>query len=252
LNFLAKEFEDFLNHTGRAVLPWDWDYPKEMLSLSDPPFFITYVGNPVWTKQKGLAVVGARTPSIWTQNWLQANLKQVLKECSIFTVSGAARGVDQLAHLISIRELCPTVAVLPAGARECYPADFKNWYSAVVKSGGAIVSEFLPKQVMQKSHFGRRNRLIAAFSCLTLIVQARLRSGTLLTAKHAIEQGKPLGVLPSHPLDVGYTGSMQLLEEGASWVIGFDDVIAFLKSEGVHSRSAASNLPNPLVGSLEV
>lgn len=247
---LEQEFENFLNHQGKFLLPWDPLYPKEFRRLSDAPFVISYLGHPVWTSLKGLAVVGARTPSIWTQNWLHENLKQALKECSIFTVSGAARGVDQLCHLISIRANCPTVAVLPAGLQSCYPKDFKKWYAGVIEGGGAVLSEYSPGQVMQKSHFGSRNRLISALSCLTLIVQARIRSGTLLTAKHAIEQGRPLGVLPSHPCDVGYGGSMQLLEEGASWVLGFQDIVAFLRAEGVRSGSVDHQELPPLVDSL--
>jgi DNA processing protein len=112
------------------------------------------------------------------------------------------------------------------------------------------MSEYSPMEPMAKWNFARRNRLISAISQITLIVQANQRSGTILTAKHAIEQGRPLGVVPSHPMDVSYAGSMYLISEGAYWVLSHHDIVSQFRSEVSYTDSGDSLGRTPLVDGL--
>ncbi len=247
INEYIDAIKSFIQSGGQFLFPWDPLYPESFFAMNDAPYCLSYHGHPIWKLKKGLAIVGSRSPTLWTQKWMQQNLGPALQQLQIFTISGAARGVDQLAHVISIRSDTPTVAILPSGIQNCYPTDFKKWFDPIIKGGGAIVSEYSPVERLVKWNFARRNRLISALSEVTLIVQANLRSGTILTAKHAIEQGRPLGVVPSHPTDTTYAGSMYLISEGAYWVLSQHDIVSQFRSEVLYTDSGEALVGTPLV-----
>jgi DNA processing protein len=207
------------------------DYPSRLLCLNEIPFFLSYIGTPVWLEKEALAIVGSREPSEISENWCESELPKTLRELPIFSVSGGARGVDQIAHRISVRLQKPTVALVPSGLLDIYPETLQALATSIRENKGALVSEFMPRVRMQKSFFQRRNRLIAGFSLGCLIIEARKNSGTMITAKQVIEQSKPLFVLPSHPLDSGARGGLDLLSEGATPVRDAQDLTMFIRSE---------------------
>ena len=260
-NSVAQFQEDGI----RFTFPGAWDYPKMLLGIPYSPVFLTYKGLPVWTQGYGVSVVGSRQPTLVTERWCEQELPSVLQQPELFSVSGGAHGVDQITHRISIREKRPTVALLPAGLRKIYPPDFVGWEASILENGGALVSEFSPELGMQKHHFDQRNRLISGLSLATIIIQARRKSGTLLTARHCVEQNRPLFVVPSHPSDVLYRGGLDLLSEGAQMVVDGQDLLIFLSAEISYScqnfirrdelsKSQAGRLQSlqlPLVGDAE-
>lgn len=193
------------------------DYPKMLYELSRPPVFLSYRGHACWEETALISVVGSRQPTDEALQWMDIYLKDIVAQ-GVGVVSGAARGVDQRAHRISIMAQSPTVAFLPSGLDRIYPSGFRCWIDSVRDVGGAVVSEYMPDSEMRKHYFHERNRLICRMGRLLLVVQARARSGSLMTAQHAIEQGQPVGAVPWGPMSIEGVGTNQLLADGATLV----------------------------------
>jgi DNA processing protein len=189
-------------------------YPEEFKLLVDPPLVFSYLGQPIWTQDK-IAIVGSRHPSQKTLWWLRKELGTVLSKYNLVSVSGGAIGVDQLAHQTSVDLKMPTIAILPSGIRNIYPKNFTSLSEDILNNGGCLLSEFQDQLSVYKHHFSHRNRLIAALGKVSIIVEAREKSGTSMTAHRALEMGKDLFVVPGHPLDESFHGSLQLLKMGA-------------------------------------
>ncbi|OYZ13572.1 MAG: hypothetical protein B7Y39_17355 [Bdellovibrio sp. 28-41-41] len=189
-------------------------YPEEFKLLTDPPLVFSYLGQPIWVQEK-IAIVGSRHPSQKTLWWLRKELGTLLSKYNLVSVSGGAIGVDQLAHQASVDLKMPTIAILPSGIRNIYPKNFSSLSDEILKNGGCVLSEFQDQLSVRKHHFSHRNRLIAALGKVSIIVEAREKSGTSITAHRALELGKDLFVVPGHPLDESFHGSLQLLKMGA-------------------------------------
>ena len=208
------------------IYPGHVDYPQNFYKLPNPPLFLTYEGQPVWKNHKCLSVVGSREPTDRALKWMETHLKSVFLE--VCSVSGGARGIDQKAHNISLRIKRPTTAFLPSGLRRIYPQSLSTWSNEIIEIGGAIVSEFLPHTMMRKEHFHQRNRLIASISDTLLIVEARLKSGSLLTANLASNIDQLIAVLPSFPDDIQTQGNVKLLLEGIQPVACSKDLLSLI------------------------
>ena len=242
LPVLRSYLEKFCELGVQFCYPGAWDYPTSLETIPTPPVFLSYKGSPVWLQQWGLAIVGSRQPNKVTELWCERELPYLVQADDIFTVSGGAYGVDQIAHRLSLRSQRPTVAVLPSGLQKMYPASLQDWEDEVLRYGGALVSEFWPDRGMEKHFFDQRNRLISGLALGTLILQARRKSGTLLTARHCVEQNRPLFVVPSHPLDALSRGGLDLLAEGAQWIFDGRDLASSLSAEISIARQKSQNL----------
>ena len=183
------------------------DYPEVFMKLNCRPAVLFYIGHPIWKTHNLISVVGSRVPQMQSLQWLESALnKEILARHKLCIVSGGARGVDQKAHQIGLRSETPTAVLLPSGLRNIYPKHFEEWVPPIVSKGGCVVSQFLPSQRMEKRNFRERNRLIAALSPFTLLIECRRRSGTMLTAQYAMEFGNELGVMPTFPGESGMGG----------------------------------------------
>lgn len=207
------------------------DYPRQFVNLTEPAFLLRVLGKPIWKNNHGFAVVGSREPSSLSLQWMEEHLAPAIESLNLFTISGGARGVDQKLHSLSLRKESPTVAFLPSGLKKIYPDSLSFWTSMILEKGGALISEYEDNQEMLKHHFLARNRLIAGLGVATLVIEARKKSGTLITARQAMEQGKPVLVLPSHPLDSRARGGLDLICEGATPIRDAEDLCVFLESE---------------------
>jgi len=206
-------------------------FPKEYLFLEEVPYLLRLRGSPVWLALPGLAVVGHREPSSASLRWMDEHLASFLRKTPCFSVSGGARGVDQKTHFLSLQTERPTVVLLPSGLDRIYPSSLQAWMEDILASGGAFLSEYEDHQIMEKHFFAQRNRLISGLGKATFIIEARRRSGTLLTAREALEQSRPLWILPGHPLDVHAQGSLDLLINGATPIIDATDLSLLFESE---------------------
>lgn len=248
--------DQYLNHSSwqqagyQFVPPSDADFPESFRMLQDPPRGIFVWGDPKVLSLNHLAVVGSREPTVSSIAWLEAELLQFLElQPGVGIASGGARGVDQCSHRMALRAGRPTLVFVPSGFQQLYPRDLSQWVDLVLRKGGAFVSEYEPGTRMQKSYFGERNRLISAVSKAVLVVEARRRSGTLLTARAAADQARAVFVLPGSPYDLQFMGSLDLLTEGATMIRDAQELSDFFRVEikesyfDIHDTSTASVPP---------
>ena len=239
----AKITLDSFSKNGISWMhPFSPQYPHYLLYIDDPPVFLTYRGSPAWLKLKTLSVVGSREPSVIGISWLEEHLSAYVKKSPRVIVSGAARGIDQAAHSVALRAGVPTVAFLPSGIDNFYPKDFKFWLPEIIETGGAVVSEYLPDQPMLSRHFHRRNRLIVGLSQILLVVEAKRRSGSRMSAGLALNSGRDVAVVPGSPLDPQYGGNLDLLYNGAYLVRDSED-LHFLMTNKIHEFERQISLP---------
>ena len=223
--------EELKEKQVHLLYPGHPDYPRSFLELSSPPMALLYRGSPCWKNESRLlSVVGSREPQEVSLLWMEEHLAPLIKEEEVVIVSGGARGIDKKAHWLALRQEKPTLVFLPSGLENPYPAQVQDWLGEVFRCQGAVVSEFPLDASMRKCHFPQRNRLIAQISPTTLVVEARQRSGSMITAQRAVEQNREVITLPAFPLDFPFQGNVQLLFDGASMVRDFADLRALFKA----------------------
>ena len=217
--------------------PFQWilfgceDYPESFYCMMDPPLILTVVGDKPWLQAPCLSVVGSRKPTSDSLKWIDQELGDFVSQQPLVLVSGGALGVDQAVHSLALRKKIPTVVFLPSGLGPIYPETLKDWIRAIIDGGGSLISEYPLQQRMAKGFFHHRNRLIAQMGVTTLVIQAAAKSGTIMTGHLAAEAGRPLWVLPGHPLHSAYHGNLKLLQEGATLVTGAQDLSLFFQVE---------------------
>lgn len=224
---LACKESDKPNPLRKRILYGDPLYPENFYKMEDPPWALSIWGEPVWRTHRLLSVVGSRECSSKSLLWMQDHLPSFIDQ-RWSLVSGGARGVDQEAHGICIRKRRPTVVFLPSGLNQLYPRALNSWRAAIQESGSCFVSEFPDDFEVRKYAFSFRNRLIAALGEALLVVEARDKSGSLMTGHIALEMGRCTFTLPTHPRDLGSVGNLKLLELGAQWVRGASDLSEYL------------------------
>lgn len=198
----------------RRVDTCDPEYPDRFWDLEEPPASFYISGTLEALNRPVLGVVGSRDVSLMAEAWMRKHLPQVARMSVI--VSGGALGVDECAHRVSMECGEPTIVVLPSGLKRPYPSRWGLDRERVIGDGGAIISELTPDAPMRRSHFEKRNRLIAALSDVILIVEGQRRSGTSITARHAQILGRAIGVVPWFPGDPRGDLGLELLCQGAA------------------------------------
>lgn len=192
----------------KFVFYGDRDYPLALRRMSDPPLALSYQGNLQGLYPDAVSIVGSREPHDFSKEWMQSELYTFLKTHRPSVISGGARGVDHKAHLMATLLDIPTVVVLPSGLAKKYPT---HWDDSQWKKKPVIfVSEMLLSEKISKKNFSSRNRLIAAWGMVTIIVEAHKRSGTLITAHHALAEDRALWIVPGHPMMPSFAGSLEL------------------------------------------
>ncbi|MEC7120240.1 MAG: DNA-processing protein DprA [Pseudomonadota bacterium] len=225
----------------------DADYPKQLRQIDDPPPFLFVRGDRSCLIQPQVAVVGSRKPSP-SGTQIARQFAAALVEQGLWVTSGLAHGIDTEAHLGALSMVGGrTIAVLGTGIDVCYPSNQRGLYDRIVSEGGLIVSEFLPDTRPQSYYFPRRNRIVSGLSLGTLVVEAALKSGSLITARLAAEQGRLVFAVPGHIQNPQAQGCHQLIRDGAILVDHPDQILEDLQlprrwhaAEAVQSVDAAS------------
>ncbi len=240
LNFIytAEEYKsakEYIQNLERYDINYSYpqrsNYPVEFLKMKEPPLFFEYRGAPLWNRINFLSVVGSRNIHSVTEQWLKQHLTDFIRSENVGVVSGGATGVDQLAHLIAIKNKVPTVFILPSGLLHLYPKSLLQIKNMGPNENVCFISEFEINQQLHKSHFYFRNRLIAALGKLTFVAQASLKSGSLLTVHHCLEMGKPVLTIPAHPEMNDFDGNLKLLFDGAYSIRNFEDLLDYWRAE---------------------
>lgn len=190
-----------------------------------------------------LAVVGSRQASPYGLR-IAERLARELSETGFCIVSGLARGIDTAAHQGALAGKGKTVAVLGSGLQEIYPPENRTLADAIVEKGGAVISEFSLNAPPLPENFPRRNRIISGLSLGVLVVEADEKSGALITANFALEQGREVFACPG-PMDSALSrGCHRLIQQGAKLVSGVEDIFEELKIPLAHRLSQEPTLPD--------
>lgn len=205
---------------ARLIVLGDADYPGMLAAVDPPPPLLWALGDAALIARPCIAVVGARIASAGGQR-IARGLSQQLGEAGHVVVSGLARGIDGAAHSGALPT--GTVAVLGGAVDDVYPPDNADLYAQIVDQG-CVVSESPMGARAQAKDFPRRNRIISGLSRGVIVVEAELRSGSLITARLAGEQGRDVFAVPGSPLDPRSRGPNELLRQGAILCEGLEDV----------------------------
>lgn len=211
---------------GSMLVLGENGYPALLAELPDPPGALAVLGDPCHLAARSVAVVGARNASINGQR-VAATLAAELARAGLGVVSGLARGVDAAAHGGALDAGGITVAAVAGGIDKPYPPEHAGLQKRIAE-GGAVLAEAPLGTEPQARHFPRRNRLIAGLSLGVVVVEAAPKSGSLLTARLALEQGRELFAVPGSPLDPRARGANDLIRQGAHLTESADDVLANL------------------------
>lgn len=195
---------------------FDSDFPESLRCIENGPSLLTYWGDLNFSKGTTLSVVGSRHPTALSLSWMESELNSFIQsKKDLIIVSGGAKGIDQKAHFIALRNQSPTIVILPSGLGHVYPTEILKRKEQFIESGGGIASTLSPLARMQKRYFIERNRYIAAWSKATLVIEARRRSGSLITARWATLLDREILVLPCSPISQGLGGLDLLIDGGA-------------------------------------
>lgn len=219
---------------GVSIIAYcDAEYPQKLLELNDAPPVIYAKGNINLLNQvPAISIVGARNASISGRK-MAARLAYDLTQNGIMVISGMARGIDGSAHkgaLYANEQTGSTIAVLGTGVDEIYPRENRELYEQICQQGVVISEQPLGTQA-QTANFPRRNRIISALSEGTVVVEAGLHSGSLITARLALEQGKEIFAVPGSPLESRSAGPNQLIRDGAILTESVEDILNALNSD---------------------
>ncbi|MDP2213622.1 DNA-processing protein DprA [Phenylobacterium sp.] len=227
---------------ARLICSGEADFPRSLAALDPPPPVLWVRGDFSLLHRSIVAIVGARVASASGQRFARG-LAAELGQAGHVIVSGMARGIDGAAHEGALEH--GTVAVLGGGVDDIYPHEHHDLYRRLTEQG-CVVAEHPPGRQAQARDFPRRNRIIAGLSRAVVVVEAELRSGSLITARLAAEQGREVLAVPGSPLDPRARGANDLIRQGAALCEGAEDVLRTLETlGGLREPSATYEGPCP-------
>jgi len=225
----------------RLITLTDADYPARLQKIPDPPFFL-YAKGPLCLSDysEALGVVGTRQPTYYGKR-LAESLAGDMASIGTLIVSGMARGIDMAAHRGALGAGGATAAVLGTGIDRCYPAEADKLYKDIGEKG-LLVSEFPMGTGPRAYNFPRRNRIISGISRGVLVVEAPMRSGAMMTARLALEQGRDLFALPGPVTSFKSKGPNTLIKQGALLVDSAGDILASWGVDSIGQRPSSTAL----------
>ena len=221
-----KEWFDLMGRGIGFVSIEQKNFPEKLQNIPDPPYALYYIGKLPEENRKSVAIVGARGRSVYGCEIAQ-ELSKRLSEHGVQIISGMAKGIDTDAHKGAVEGRGDTFAVLGSGVDVCYPKENRYLYEKIIACGG-IISEHPPKTQPIASFFPLRNRIISGLSDCVVVVEAKEKSGSLITADYAMEQGKDVYAVPGRITDKLSAGCNSLIKQGAGIVQSVEDFLADL------------------------
>ena len=207
----------------------DSTYPNKLKHITPPPCILFTKGDIKLLNYPSIAIVGSRKcTNIGAYN--AKKISQQLANLKLSIVSGLAKGIDSIAHEAALESSGKTIAVLGCGISQIYPKTNFKLFKAVEKNG-LIISEYPPSTPPLSYNFPYRNRIISGLTHCTIVIEASMKSGSLLTAQYALNQGKEVFAMPGHANDINYKGCNSLLKDGANWLEDIENIIDFLKEK---------------------
>ncbi|MBQ2917488.1 MAG: DNA-processing protein DprA [Clostridia bacterium] len=206
----------------------DKEYPDKLKVIYDPPIVLYVKGNKNILNDNAVAVVGCRLSSKYGENTAK-KLAYNLSLNNINIISGLAKGIDSFAHKGSLAARGKTIAVVGCGLDRVYPEENRNLFSEIIKNDGTIISEYIIGTRPLAKNFPKRNRIISGLSNGLIVVEAREKSGTLITVDFALEQGKTIYAVPGNIDNLNSYGTNDLIKQGAKIITKIEDVLEDLQ-----------------------
>ncbi len=219
---LDKEWSLVKKHKVKILSIFDKDYPENLRNIYDPPILLYIKGDIMVSDKMAIALVGSRKASLYGIN-ICRDLASQLSRMGLTIVSGLARGIDSAAHKGAIDGRGRTIGVLGSGLDNIYPPENEKLASEIASSG-ALISEFPMEMPPLPRNFPIRNRIISGLSLGVIVVEAAKRSGALITADLALEQGREVFAVPGRAGSLTSTGAHRLIKQGAKLVDKIDDI----------------------------
>ena len=204
----------------------DKSYPSKLLQIQNPPKQLYVEGNKELLSQDSIAIVGSRKATEYGIKYTQIFAKE-LSKAGICVVSGLASGIDSIAHIHSMKQKGKTIAVLGSGFNYISPKENQYLYQQIIKNEGCIVTEYSPETMENKANYPRRNRIISGLAMGVLVMEAKYRSGSTITARLAIKQNKEVFCIPNRLGEKNGYGTNMMLKNGANLVTCPEDILLF-------------------------
>jgi len=240
-----KLLSELAQHKISAINIKDENYPRALKQIYDPPAVLYYKGK-LNQDQTILAVVGTRKISNYGIQVVKDIIPQLVSQ-HITTISGLALGVDALVHQTTIEAGGQTIAVLGGGLDEqnLYPSANRYLANKIIATDGVIISEYPPGTLPLKQHFPKRNRLISGWARGVLIIEGNIDSGSLITARSALEQNREVMAIPGSIYAAGSAGPNSLIKQGAAMVNEVEDILNCLNLQLIdQSQSSPTSIPD--------
>ena len=229
-----------IQHNISAFTITDPNYPALLLQMDEPPSILFYQGNLQCMKQKNLAMVGSRAASYDGQK-AAGKIACNLSRKGIGIISGMAGGIDTASHNGCIDGGSRTIAVTGCGLDIVYPSANLRLRDNILENGGLLLSEYPPGEKPVGWHFPFRNRIITGLSHALIVIEAKIRSGTMTSVQHALNQGKDVFVYPGDPTSPYFEGNHRLLREGAIYFTTAEEILedlAWLDNPGIIGQNS--------------
>lgn len=199
-------------------------YPSKLKEIKNPPKKLFLRGNLELLKNNSIAIVGSRDCTSYGFYQAYEFAKELSKK-GICVISGLAQGIDTAAHLGAMHQKGKTIAILGTGLNKIFPEENEFLADSIIKNGGLIISEYGLNQERKSENFPKRNRIMSGLSDGILVVEARKKSGTLITARYAKEQGRKVFSLPGNVDIINSSGTNELIKNGAILVTDIKDIL---------------------------
>lgn len=218
---LANEKWERISYDGNFITLLDDEYPNKLLNLRYKPWVLFYEGNLDLLNKDMIGVIGSREMSIYGQECVKSLLLHLKKKYGV--ISGMAKGIDGLSHQEALLHNRSSIGVIGCGINVIYPKEHHILYENM-KNMGLLISEYPKDTKPLAHHFPWRNRLIAALSNSLIVVEARIRSGTMITVNEALELGKDIYCFPHQFADPKGEGCNQLIQQGCGMLNNREDI----------------------------
>lgn len=221
---LQKEYEKLVQRSIVMITPEKDEYPNLLRHIPNPPYLLYRKGAPLHKDHNYIAIVGTRLPTSYGEI-IAYRLSEGISQNGGIVVSGMAFGIDTKAHVGAVKNHKPTIAIVASELIHMRPTSQFNLAQEIINHGGTLLSEYATNNLAHKGRYHERNRLISGISKATIIIEAKMKSGALITAHHALEQNRSIYVLPGDITRPQSQGCLKLLKEGAIPLISIEETL---------------------------
>lgn len=220
-----ERYETYMKQNNIELIHiYDKYYPEKLKIIYDKPIVLYIKGNKSILNEFSLAIIGCRDHTKYGEI-VAKNISYQISKNNIVTISGLAKGIDSIAHKETLKVKGKTIAVIGSSIDNIYPEENKELAKEIIKNGGTIISEYIVGTKPQKMNFPARNRIISGMSNGVVVIEAKKKSGTMITVDFALEQGKEVFAVPGNILSKNSEGTNELIKQGAKLVTNVEDIL---------------------------